>query len=77
MNTLTLQYTPPPKESLKCIHCDESIMLGEDYKYVKFIYGKTRFNFHELCFVSVLSALNKFDFVFLKEESGEKGQKVH
>ena len=74
---LTLQYTLPPGLGTLCNHCDSSINIDDDYKYVKFIFGEERFDLHEKCFLAVLYALNKFDQVFIKEQQSEQGKPVH
>lgn len=74
---LTLQHAPPTVRGLQCEHCDGEITAVEDFKYVRFNLGKNRLNFHENCFDAVLTALNKFDQVFLKDRLGERGKRVH
>lgn len=74
---MTLQYALPPALGTTCEHCDSSINIDDHYKYVKFIFGESRFNLHEACFGAVLFALNQFDQIFIKEKQGEQGYLTH
>lgn len=64
--SLTLQYTEPPSGPLICDHCVSPIEKHEVHKYVKFIIGVQRTNFHEECFQIVRSAINKFNTVIIQ-----------
>ena len=64
---LVLHYKAPELEVLQCDHCDEIIEQKEVYKYVKFVIGVKRINFHEECFEMIRHAINQFSDAFLEK----------
>lgn len=75
---LTLQYIRPPVEHLLiCGHCDDGINNKEEYKYVKFVLGKSELDFHEDCFAKVLEAFKKFSQIFIDERQGDPKSRVN